>query len=865
MGLRRSQDETPNAIVGAARRVNLDRGDEVERLHQRSTSTWQNLAWRYYDEIGEVKFAFNYFSSVASRVRLHVGYQDEASDTPVPIGEVGGISRSLVTAARHELSKLSSGRGGQPNLIRSLVLNLLVPGEAYLVGAHDSWAIRSTSELRFEGKNRIRLVLSRDQRGRSQNYLPESAFVARVWRTHPEYSDDADSSLKGVRSDCSELLLLSRIIRASARSRLNAGLLYVADELRFRRSVDVGTTTEPQPDVDPFEEELMLALTEPVGETDSPSEVVPMLVRGPAEYAESGVKHVSLSRGFDENDVKRYDQTLQRILNGLDIPKDIVTGLAGVRYSNAREITQDMYRAHVEPMVLLICEALTTAFLRPKLLQRGYDSSQVNRVHVWYDPSEVLVKPDRSEDADKGYARMLVSGSAWRRAHGFSDGDAPADEELVRRIALGGSVAPSTTLDFLRVVAPDMVADAERLAREAFGRPASDTTPSNGNGQSPTPPFPPASEPIGTGNVPRPETEPPEGSLPPRDDTAAQTAQVIAALSSLTAARTRSSTVVQERTRKLERALEVERRLRESLLTHLNDVVHRALERAGARTVSKIRGDGELKELASTVPIEQVFARIPQQRRAQLGLGAEKLVRDTIERARTSYVKLVTDAQRQAWRALGVLEELESTQRDDVESSWEWLAGALVALAVTRLREPGSEARYVDLLTVREATSRAGGAKTEVVHLDGRRSMTPETSGRAVLGKKAIDATGWEFGGYRWVYGVSENSFAPHLKLDGTVFERWESDALWNPEDFPGTRHYFPGDHDGCRCDFLPEVLDPGEVNAPQRGQTWIDPGDVDLPVAAAAYSGNGNGRNGVQSTYNGRTAVQEQEGRNHR
>lgn len=819
----RTRDE-PNAIVGAARRVHLDRRDEVERLRERSTTAWQRAAWKHYDAIGAIKYGFNYFAAVASRVRLYAGYQDEASDVPVPIGQIGNLSRSLVSASRQELRKLDRGRGGQPNLIRSSVLNLLVPGECYLVGASNAWSIRSTSELRFESDDRIRLVLTSQGSQRLGTYLPDDAFVARIWRTHPEYSDDADSSLKGVQDDCAELLLLSRLIRSSARSRLNAGLLYVADELRFQRSSDLPQTA-PQPNVDPLEEELTVALTEPIGETDSPSEVVPMLVRGPYQFKD-GIVTVDLSRTFDETVIKRHDQIFNYILNGLDLPKDIITGFQNVRYSNAREITTDMYRAHVEPMVLIICEALTTVFLRPRLIARGYDPRYVERVHVWYDPSGVLVKPDRSEDADKGYTRLLISGDTWRRAHGFSPSDAPTDEEIARRIALAGSVAPTTTFDFLRLIAPELVLKAESLARDAFDAASQETTPDT---------YVQPETPV-TAPQPNLETSPDGRTTPaarpePKDDVAhgpmppsAHVLAVFDTIRAITAAASQtngaqvngaqrngahvasghdngSEHVVRDRTLRLNRALDLERRLREGLFTYLNETVHRALERAGARVVSKIRNDHELKSLVSNVPMTSVFARVPDDRRASLKLDESELVRDTIERAHDGYVNLVLNAQRRGWRVLGsdVVSALSKAQGARVESSWRWLVPLLVSYAALRLREPHDEVVLVDLSTIRQAMSRAGG----VIDPD----VAPELahSGRAIITDDALDATCWQFNGYRWVYGANDvETFAPHLALDDTTFPDWESERLSNDKPWPAIRYFYPGDHDGCRCDALP-------------------------------------------------------------
>lgn len=54
---------------------------------------------------------------------------------------------------------------------------------------------------------------------------------------------------------------------------------------------------------------------------------------------------------------------------------------------------------------------------------------------------------------------------------------------------------------------------------------------------------------------------------------------------------------------------------------------------------------------------------------------------------------------------------------------------------------------------------------------------------------------------YAWEHGSPPQPFAPHADLDGTT---WTSDeeltVLDNPDDFPNSAIYHPGDHDGCTC-----------------------------------------------------------------
>lgn len=54
--------------------------------------------------------------------------------------------------------------------------------------------------------------------------------------------------------------------------------------------------------------------------------------------------------------------------------------------------------------------------------------------------------------------------------------------------------------------------------------------------------------------------------------------------------------------------------------------------------------------------------------------------------------------------------------------------------------------------------------------------------------------------GYEWVYGdfFRLRPFEPHVELDGVEFENFDDPVLANPDTFPDTAFYQPGDHDGC-------------------------------------------------------------------
>jgi len=483
----------PRSLTAAASQIIINDKGEAERFRSRranGSNSWQSEAWEYYDAIGEVKYAFNLVASVVSRIRLYAAIVQDPSEPPVPIRNSDFVDARLASAAERAIVRLDSAYGGQAGLLKDAALNLSVAGECYLVqmperigtGLPESWDIRSVDELQIDQRSNY-TITPRGQgtsMGGGSNMegikLPKGAFVGRIWKAHPRFSDEADSSMRGLLDLCAELLLLNRTFRATARSRLNAGALYLPDGLSvagspdpdypYDEDSDLNTGFTPEEAADEFEDQLMDAMTTPIRDEDSASAVVPLIIRGPAELGDK-IKQFKFERSFDPALAQRADRVLERILQGLDVPKDIVTGLANVKYSNALQIDESLYKAHIEPLMLLISDALTVVYLRPYLLSAGFDPAVVERVCVWYDPSQVATRNDRAADADAGFDRMAVSMDTWRRAHGFTETDAPEPTELALRLLVEkGSITPELTEAMLGAVAPEII-KAARMASQA--------------------------------------------------------------------------------------------------------------------------------------------------------------------------------------------------------------------------------------------------------------------------------------------------------------------------------------------------------------------------------------------------------------
>lgn len=414
----------------------------------RPYAAWQQEAWNGYEKVGEVHYGFGLVSNILSRVRLYAAAIVDSNSAPEEArdaAENDHVSRELALAATEVISDLVASDFSV--MLRSFALNMLVPGECYLIKLPDkdipgkySWVIRSTDEVQVR-LGGVELV---PMRGSTVEHriLPKDTFIARIWRASGRYSHEPDSSMVGIADPIEELLLLQRLVRSRVRSRLNAGLLFMPDGITVANSTAQVDESGAVDTGGEFLEQLMDAMVTPVTDEGNASAVVPMVVTGPQDLG-ALIKLITFDTANDEWLVKREERTLERVLQGIDIPKEIVTGMANVKYANALVIDDNLYRANIEPLCLTLADSLTQVYLRPVLRsQKRWSEADLDRVCVWYDPSEIVTRPNAGSDATEGYNLGLLSPSAWLRHHGFADSDAPNEAELARMLLVQKAVLP---------------------------------------------------------------------------------------------------------------------------------------------------------------------------------------------------------------------------------------------------------------------------------------------------------------------------------------------------------------------------------------------------------------------------------------
>jgi hypothetical protein len=485
----------PRGLTASAVQVNLKKANEVDLFKRRleSGKKWQRDAYDYTELIGEVQFAANMVANTVSKIRLFPGYITANDTAPSDIFDIPDdqASPELKKAAYETLRLLSTGDGGIPGILRDAALNLFIAGECFLVkepaapGAlfpQDVWQIRSVEEIVVkDGRNGTKDVFIKGARDDTDaDLIPlgsyHTTFIGRIWRPNPRFSREADSSLRPQLENCDMVLLYQREKKVIVKSRIPAGILFLPDglsasaasdgELEDPLDLEDGERAAAIDDDEEFEESLIAALTDPITDENAYASVVPPIIRGAGELG-AMIRHISFARQLDPQISADAERTLQRVLLGLDLPKEIVAGLTDSKYANAVVVEDNFYKSHIEPMILSIVDAFTVLLMRTVLTSMGFSQEEVSRVVVWYDPSPVSTKPDKATAATTGYEFGILSADAWRRYHGFADTDKPSGLERIQRLAESkGLLSEPVTEAALRSIEPKLF-DQIRAAQSA--------------------------------------------------------------------------------------------------------------------------------------------------------------------------------------------------------------------------------------------------------------------------------------------------------------------------------------------------------------------------------------------------------------
>ena len=406
-------EQQPNALTAAAAPVASPRTELI-----RNTDGWQEEVWEFHEALGEFRYATDWEAKRLSRVRLYAAKLEPDADEPVRAK--AGTAVELMTA-------FAGGPGGQAQIMGGLATQLRVPGEGYLivenVNGIEKWSVRSIDEVRVA--RRRYEVIDENSPQSGNNWRPlasDSMAPIRVWRPNKRYHHLADSSTRAARSTMRELELVNRHIIAQYLSRLaSAGVLLFPQEVTFPVREEFADAP------DPFIAEWIEMAAEAIRTPGTASGVVPIPIKVPAEYVDK-IKHLDFTLKIDEKISAKRDSAIKRLASQLNVPPEVLLGVSDLNHWNAWISDETSLKVDVAPDAELVCQAMTTGYLQPRLKASGVEDFA--QWVVWYDMSELTLRPDRSADAIQLYDRMEINGKALRRETGFAESDKPNSEEL---------------------------------------------------------------------------------------------------------------------------------------------------------------------------------------------------------------------------------------------------------------------------------------------------------------------------------------------------------------------------------------------------------------------------------------------------
>lgn len=426
---------------------------------------WQDEAWSYWQELGEVYYGVRWLSEMLSRIRLVAAEVPDAPGDEPTLYEGGGTPQDL-------LERFAGGMGGQSEILRRLTVQLSVPGEGWLVGEPDTdqtgtgdrWSVRSADEIRQAKRSPRRgvegNVVNLPRRGGSalarlggngRDYgievvdetmppggqqrwrtLADDALVNRIWNPHDRRYREADSPVRHALSTARRLQLANRYIQAQFLSRLaSAGVFVLPDDIDF----PVREEFEGQPDA--VIREFLAIAEEAIQTPGSAAALVPILMQLPPDTIDR-IKFVDFTTTFDQKVLEKREGAVRELASIMDVPAEILTGMGDTNHWTAWQLEEGGIKVHIAPRMETICHAFTDGWYRPMLKAAGEDPA---KYLIWYDPSEIVVRPDKSEKALVLYDRGEADGPALRRESGMDEGDKPEGDDLkewaLKQLVLG--------------------------------------------------------------------------------------------------------------------------------------------------------------------------------------------------------------------------------------------------------------------------------------------------------------------------------------------------------------------------------------------------------------------------------------------
>lgn len=482
-----------NSITAAAGPLNGSRqlasGRSERRKRRRQAERWQTEVWELRRESPELRFLADRKARAAAQCRLYIGH--------APAGHVGDPER-VTDGPAHELAQALFGN--LPDVeqkVRRYVQHIEYTGEC-IVNVRDDedrpgrlqWSVHSSRELIGSQAGQYQITDGVTPR----KVDDEVEILARSWIPDPELMAYADAPVRALLPVLRELVQMTKYVSAQIDSRLasGGGLLFIADD------VDIYDNEGQKLE---FADELQAYMLTAVEDRESSESLAPIVARVPTGEGRSlaDVVHlVTFGEALDPHMHERRSEAIRRIALGMDSDPMVLEGGGTGNHWSIWGVDENEQKYGVAPVITTLCHTLTTEVIRPLLEAQGVQNA--DEFQVWFDDSELKLRPDRSKDAQLLHERGVLSTATVLAEAGFDDTDMPKPEEVTARWLRDNAIA-------LMSMNPAVMAPI--LAGMGINLPAAE----------PAAPVtePPAAPPSGPAVAEQPDNSPPQtlGNPPP--------------------------------------------------------------------------------------------------------------------------------------------------------------------------------------------------------------------------------------------------------------------------------------------------------------------------------------------------------------
>jgi hypothetical protein len=425
----------PTALIGSAAQLRTD--DDLGLA--RRNNTWQKLAWDFYDTIGEYRYTCDWLGTMVGKTRLYAAQVIDGETVEIANGPAADYVEALF-----------GGPGAKAEMLRQLGIHFTVAGEAVVVGTSNEvnpgdyvdgrWYAVASSELVGSGPE-----TDRHYRVNGIDIPGDHQKATRVYRPHPVRFGESNSASRAVLSILQELRTLTAHTMAQLNSRLaSAGVWLLSDELTLPSPPNDTTDTEGAVVAASTPDEVIAALhraaSAALKDQGSAAALLPLVITAPTSAIEAS-KLVHFWTPLDEHSKELRDEALRRMALGMDVPPEVVTGVAETNHWAAWASDESGIKAHGEPLALTITQALTEGLLWPTLKAEGVEDW--DSYVIAGDTSAMRLRPNRAKEALEMYDRGALPLRVLLRETGFDATDEPTEDEYVRwltqKIAAGSA------------------------------------------------------------------------------------------------------------------------------------------------------------------------------------------------------------------------------------------------------------------------------------------------------------------------------------------------------------------------------------------------------------------------------------------